>query len=237
MEEEIIQKIYKLTNELAAQQQSNQDLASTLNSQLADLKTKAAAKSSSDEDQDVLIPHPLLPEQRDQVLEDLQNRLEKALSDQHSTLLTNQNLEKEVNELQGLVKEYESGLETITSKFRTHANATTEGQIRLRREYEALLNAEKVDLSVEKGTTAALFVENTMLQTQLRQLSKSLRDVYKHESIDIHDQQISQLKKENQDLLELLKISQLPDIETNTEEKISPVLQVARTGVVEEFFD
>ena len=229
MEEEIIQKIYKLTNELAAQQQSNQDLASTLNSQLADLKTKAAAKSSSD-DQDVLIPHPLLPEQRDQVLEDLQNRLEKALSDQHSTLLTNQNLEKEVNELQGLVKEYESGLETITSKFRTHANATTEGQIRLRREYEALLNAEK-------GTTAALFVENTMLQTQLRQLSKSLRDVYKHESIDIHDQQISQLKKENQDLLELLKISQLPDIETNTEEKISPVLQVARTGVVEEFFD
>lgn len=69
----------------------------------------------------MLIPHPLLPEQRDQVLEDLQNRLEKALSDQHSTLLTNQNLEKEVNELQGLVKEYESGLETITSKFRTHA--------------------------------------------------------------------------------------------------------------------
>lgn len=90
---------------------------------------------------------------------------------------------------------------------------------------------------IYKGTTAALFVENTMLQTQLRQLSKSLRDVYKHESIDIHDQQISQLKKENQDLLELLKISQLPDIETNTEEKISPVLQVARTGVVEEFFD
>lgn len=38
MEEEIIQKIYKLTNELASQQQSNQDLASTLNGQLADLK-------------------------------------------------------------------------------------------------------------------------------------------------------------------------------------------------------
>lgn len=69
----------------------------------------------------MLIPHPLLPEQRDQVLEDLKSRLEKALSDQQSTLLANQHLEKEVNELQGLVKEYESGLETITSKFRTHA--------------------------------------------------------------------------------------------------------------------
>lgn len=69
----------------------------------------------------MLIPHPLLPEQRDQALEDLKSRLEKALSDQQSTLLANQHLEKEVNELQGLVKEYESGLETITSKFRTHA--------------------------------------------------------------------------------------------------------------------
>lgn len=38
MEEEIIQKIYKLTNELASQQQSNQDLATTLNGQLTDLK-------------------------------------------------------------------------------------------------------------------------------------------------------------------------------------------------------
>lgn len=38
MEEEIIQKIYKLTNELASQQQSNQDLATSLTSQLSDLK-------------------------------------------------------------------------------------------------------------------------------------------------------------------------------------------------------
>ncbi|CEP19628.1 hypothetical protein [Parasitella parasitica] len=231
MEEEIIQKIYKLTNELASQQQSNQDMASTLNGQLTHLKTKAAVQTSSDGKQEVIIPNPLLPEQRDQVVEDLKNRLEKALSDQQVVIEKNQQLEKEVNELQGLVKEYESGLETITSKFRTHANATTEGQIRLRREYEALLNAEK-------GTTAALFIENTMLQTQLRQLSKSLRDVYKYESIDVHEQQISQLKKENQGLLELLKISQLPDSEdTNSQEKASPVLLVARPGVVEEFFD
>lgn len=69
----------------------------------------------------MLIPNPLLPEQRDQVLEDLKSRLEKALLDQQTTLQENQQLEKEVNELQGLVKEYETGLESITSKFRTHA--------------------------------------------------------------------------------------------------------------------
>lgn len=54
----------------------------------------------------------------------------------------------------------------------------------------------------------------------------------------MHDQQISQLKKENQGLLELLKMSHLPDLEeASTQEKSSPVLQVARPGVVEEFFD
>jgi hypothetical protein len=44
MEEEIIQKIYKLTNELASQQQSNQDLATNLTFQLTDLKVNIVNK-------------------------------------------------------------------------------------------------------------------------------------------------------------------------------------------------
>lgn len=40
MEDEIIQKIYKLTTELASQQQNNQDLASGLTNQLTELKVK-----------------------------------------------------------------------------------------------------------------------------------------------------------------------------------------------------
>lgn len=80
-----------------------------------------------------------------------------------------------------------------------------------------------------------------MLQTQLRQLSKSLRNVYREESVDdIHDQQISQLRKENEMLLELLKISRLTDLHQQQDpitERASPVLKVARTGIVEEFFE
>lgn len=38
MEDEIIQKIYKLTSELASQQQNNQELATSLTGQLSDLK-------------------------------------------------------------------------------------------------------------------------------------------------------------------------------------------------------
>jgi hypothetical protein len=83
-------------------------------------------------------------------------------------------------------------------------------------------------------------MENTMLQTQLRQLSKSLRNVYREESVDdVHDLQISQLKKENEELLELLKVSRLTDLPQQHDpitERASPVLKAARNGVVEEYF-
>jgi hypothetical protein len=41
--------------------------------------------------------------------------------DQQITSATNKQLEKEVAELQLLVKEYEAGLETVASKLRSHA--------------------------------------------------------------------------------------------------------------------
>lgn len=69
----------------------------------------------------VHIPNPLLPEQRDQVLHDLKTRLEKAVQEQQTTMIANQQLEKEIQDLQLLVKEYEAGLEVATSKLRTHA--------------------------------------------------------------------------------------------------------------------
>lgn len=40
MEDEIIQKIYKLTTELASQQQNNQELASSLTFQISELKVR-----------------------------------------------------------------------------------------------------------------------------------------------------------------------------------------------------
>ena len=90
----------------------------------------------------------------------------------------------------------------------------------MKREYEALLDAEK-------GTTAALFIENTILQTQLRHLSKSLRQVYENESVnESQDQEIAQLRKENQLLLEMLQVARLPDQATSAEQS-SPILQAS----------
>ncbi|KAI7907873.1 uncharacterized protein BX663DRAFT_492290 [Cokeromyces recurvatus] len=231
MEDEIVQKIYRLASELVYQQQNNQDLASGLSSQLSELKNKASTKYNLDV-QDIYIPNPLLPEQRDEIIENLKSQLDIAIAEKKATTLLNQQLQAEVKDLQSIIREYEEGFEMMTSKLRVHANTRTEGQIRLKREYEALLDAEK-------STTAALFMENIMLQTQLRKLSNCLRKVFEHESSeDSHEQEIVQLKKENQALLELLKVSKLSEQEPMIEEKSSPVLKVIRTaGVVEEFFN
>ncbi|OBZ87357.1 hypothetical protein A0J61_04593 [Choanephora cucurbitarum] len=217
MEEEILQKIYKLTTELTSQQQNNQDLALSLSNQLSDLKHKAESKIPNE---DVEPVEPLLPEKRDEQMEQLKTKLEDSIASQKAIMETNMTLEKEIMNLQALVKDYETSFETVTSKLRWHANTVTEGQMRMKREYEALLDAEK-------GTTAALFIENTILQTQLRHLSKSLRQVYENESVnESQDQEIAQLRKENQLLLEMLQVARLPDQATSAEQS-SPILQAS----------
>ena len=97
----------------------------------------------------------------------------------------------------------------------------------MKREYEALLDAEK-------GTTAALFIENTVLQTQLRQLSKSLRTVYENEAVnESQDQEIARLREENQALLEMLQMAQLP-YQANSVEQSSPILQASPSDAVKQ---
>jgi cell shape-determining protein MreC len=73
-----------------------------------------------------------------------------------------------------------------------------------------------------------------MLQSQLLQLSQALRKLYSDETLDNHDQEMAQLQQENKDLRELLKISKIED--ESSADRGSPVIHVARTGVVEEYF-
>ncbi|KAG1150593.1 hypothetical protein G6F37_001701 [Rhizopus arrhizus] len=204
MEEELIQKVATLINELALQQQNNQQLALDLSKQITEIKQKTSTTK--------------LPFD------------EKTLSEQQAAQQRNQELEKEKKNLQNLVKEYETSLETVTNKLRIYANAASEGQIQLRREYNALLEAEK-------GITTSLFMENIALQSQLSQLAKTLRIAHDAGSLDYHyEQKIAQLEQEKRDLL---KISGLVSMkERHINEGSSPVLHVARTkGVLEEFFN
>ncbi|CAO3643045.1 unnamed protein product [Cunninghamella blakesleeana] len=212
-DDDLLQRVWKLTNDLTRQQQTNQDIATDLRGQLDNFKKHTVnEKEDFDQDIDDFLPE-LLPANLNTTIEEeksyILSKHVKLIQEHHQLQDRNNELEQERQQLQSLVDEYESQFEKIASKLRAYANSSSEGQIQLRREYEALLSAEK-------ETTAALFVENTMLQSQLSRLSNVLRNIYEQETIDSHDERIYQLELENQGLREMLNISENIAAETNT---------------------
>ncbi|KAI9265627.1 hypothetical protein BY458DRAFT_476677 [Sporodiniella umbellata] len=226
MEKELIQKVTDLVNELALQQQNNQHLALGLSKQLTEIKQKANNQQCSLDEAIVT-----LPEQRDEAMELLQQRLEKALSEEKVTKERNQELEKEREELKKVLGEYEQNLVTVTNKFRVYASDVSEGQLQLRREYNALLEAEK-------GTTSALLMENIMLQSQLSELAKVLRLVKETSSFDNpYEQRIAQLEQEKRDLLNIVGLSTGKNEIDRVKTSPSPTIPKNRaSGLIEEFF-
>ncbi|ORX57432.1 hypothetical protein DM01DRAFT_1334054 [Hesseltinella vesiculosa] len=201
----LYQRLLELTNDLNLQGQANQILANSLTSHFETFNKQDLTNEEhpdNDFDPDDLIPE-LVPENlaSDEHSSALVSNHIKLMDTHHLAMTRNKQLEKECRELQLLVKDYESSLELVASKLRAYAMSAYEGQLQLQREYEALLNAEK-------DITASLFMENTMLQSQLTKLSSSLRSVYSEESKGPPYDQIHQLTIENLGLRELLKLSQ-----------------------------
>ncbi|SAM01072.1 hypothetical protein [Absidia glauca] len=244
-DDELLQRVWKLTNDLTIQQQTNQDIASGIKTQIETFKQRTT-NDQDDKDLDINLPE-LLPSSH---TEDSNNDTITSILPKHTQLLQehrrvktrNQELEKECTELQELVKQYEENLEMITGKLRVYANSSSEGQSQLRREYEALLDAEK-------DTTAALFMENTFLQSQLIKLSGMLRNTYECDTATTipHDSQLQQLLMENEGLRTLLKISehQSTTSSTNriassflTKQSSTPSLQIGKPSsqVMQDYF-
>jgi len=87
-----------------------------------------------------------------------------------SVLAENQNLLNENKQLNALVREYEQTLETIMSKFRTHAHASQEHELALTRQYERqLLNHETTVMQQELSQTMAISVALGNISNLLRQ--------------------------------------------------------------------
>ncbi|KAI8070435.1 hypothetical protein BC940DRAFT_296077 [Gongronella butleri] len=237
----ILQRLLDLTNELSLQGQSNQSFVNALKAQMDDYESNGLqAKDTLDFDADDLIPE-LVPENLastdDHASSTLVSNHIKLLDAHHLTMLRNKELENECRELQLLVKDYESSLELVASKLRAYAMTSYEGQLQLQREYEALLNAEK-------DITASLFMENTLLQSQLVKLSESLRAVYNQDTDATPNDRLHQLTIENQGLRELLRIAQQkqqqplpPSPPIPTSSKQQPVqIAKATSRVVDEYF-
>ncbi|KAI9015689.1 hypothetical protein CLU79DRAFT_838041 [Phycomyces nitens] len=273
-DEDFIQRLWKVTNELASQHQTNQEFTGSLASQLQDLKQRAVntnsnsntSSNSNVQEQASTIPsdriYSPLPSHlandlsaKDNEPKDLISENHKLMQRYQALLNRNQYLENECTNLQTLVKDYETNVEAVTTKLRSHAHATTEGQAKLRREYEALLDAEK-------GTTAALFMENTMLQSRLHKLASMLRSLHDDGANDEREALITQLRAENQGLRDMLHLPLTPPEDTpdhpdqpnqpnqpnhpfhpvqdmETKERLGTVGEskiISQTNIVEEYF-
>ncbi|ORZ18111.1 hypothetical protein BCR42DRAFT_450628 [Absidia repens] len=252
-EDDLLQKILKLTNDLNIQQQINRDIAVGINSQVNEFKHRSIHNrdsQGSDIDTEDLLPE-LLPvnasnttmndnDDNSDALDDISSKRTKLLREHVYFKNRNQELEQECTDLQDLIHHYESSLELIAGKLRTCAAASSERQTQLRQEYEALLNAEK-------GTTVTLFMENVLLQSQLRKLSDILYNSYEENTTMVsHDTLIQRLIIENEGLRAMLtNLDQhsatppMPSSLSYNQATETPNFQVAKppNGVIQEYFE
>ncbi|KAI9496527.1 hypothetical protein BDB00DRAFT_869459 [Zychaea mexicana] len=204
-----LKRFWELANELTTRHDANNELTADIFKQIADLKQRTEGKSQDQEqgflsaiDSSTTDAQPLNQFEVDNATATLGSQYNTLLQKYQRTISRNQQLEKDCGELQALVQEYESNLSKVAEKLRTHTVSTTEGYIRLRKEYEALLDAEK-------GTTAELMIENMTLRQHLHQIASMLRTAYDSPEGDEHAAQFAQLTIENQGLREMLQISQV----------------------------
>ncbi|KAI8343361.1 hypothetical protein BC941DRAFT_465523 [Chlamydoabsidia padenii] len=243
-DDELLRKVWKLTDDLTLQQQTNQAIASGIKSQFDNFKQRATMDKddqASELDTPELVSSTITDSTTtSDTLASIVSKHNQLLKEHHRIKARNQELEREHTELQELVKQYEENLELITGKLRVYANTSSEGQVQLRREYEALLDAEK-------DTTTALFMENTFLQSQLIKLSGMLRNTYEQDTTTTipYDSQLHQLMTENEGLRALLKISNQYtftnplDSSSFTKQLTTPMLQVGKPSsqVMQDYFD
>ncbi|GAB5587798.1 hypothetical protein Unana1_02698 [Umbelopsis nana] len=221
VEESTLQQIWKLTNELALQQSANKETINGITQQMSDVKQRSSALLTSGVfnhngeisfNSNWTIPSDNGDDNRrniegtngSQSSPDTLDGTEE-LASKHSELkrqfraVTNKNqqLETECAQLKRLLKDYEAGLESATSSMRLQVNSHNDAVLRLQREYDNLLTAER-------QTTSALFWENKILQLNVSKVAAKLRELYSLGSQSEQDTVIQQLLVENQGLRDML---------------------------------
>ncbi|KAF9346948.1 hypothetical protein BGX34_003503 [Mortierella sp. NVP85] len=177
----VVQKLWKLTNELTAQLVYNRNATLELKQQLADLQAKTAQNSG---------PIAISPD------------VGRSSSQEHSELslrIANERLVEENSQLQEQLREYERWMEYIMTKFRLQNFAMAQSR------KEAMHEAYR--MSEQEGELAVrLQEENAMLQARLQDVGavarKAINDEYYNtEAI------IETLEIENQGLREMLGVA------------------------------
>ncbi|KAI8580566.1 hypothetical protein K450DRAFT_236249 [Umbelopsis ramanniana AG] len=212
VEENTLQQIWRLTNELAQQQSANKEAINGITQQMSDVKQRSSALLTSGvfnhngelynyNDSQQRNAEPASASQNSpETLEESDETSAKQdeLKRQLRTMTNkNQQLEAECAQLKRLLKDYESGMESATSSMRLQVNSHNDAVLRLQREYDSLLSAER-------QTTSALVWENKMLQLNISKIARMLRELYSLGTESEQDTVIQQLVVENQGLRDML---------------------------------
>ncbi|KAG0012609.1 hypothetical protein BGZ80_011628 [Entomortierella chlamydospora] len=188
VDDSVVQKLWKLTNELTAQLVFNRNATLELKQQLADLQASNSAPpaKTSQSTNSVLIPQ----------------NIPLHITQEHADIslrIANERLMEENSQLQEQLREYERWMEYIMTKFRLQNFAMA--QSRKEAMYEAYRMAEQ-----EGELTKQLQAENALLQSRLSDVGAVARkavneEYYNTESI------IETLEIENQGLREMLGVA------------------------------
>ncbi|THV06552.1 hypothetical protein K435DRAFT_743671 [Dendrothele bispora CBS 962.96] len=162
MESELF-RVWHLISDLSEQIAHNHKMSKTLQQQTGMLKTEAANSGSG---------FALRRYNTDISKEFFDSELERMNA---QIIIENQTLLHENKQLSLLLKEYESTLDTIMSKFRNHALAAQQHELTLTRHYETLILArENQDFSTELSSTINMTHTLQRLSYYLRCLFRSM---------------------------------------------------------------
>lgn len=158
METELI-RVWQLVSELSEQLARNQELATSLKSQASVLKGRADQACSGFSLRRFNVD--ISQEEFDSDIERLNAQI----------IVENQALLQENRQLTTLLKEYESTMEMIMTKFRNHATAAQQHELTLARHYETLIQTRESQ-SIAADTTA-----NTVILQSMHRLSCHLQSL------------------------------------------------------------
>ncbi|KAF8665255.1 hypothetical protein AX16_000277 [Volvariella volvacea WC 439] len=168
MENEFV-RIWSLISELSEQLAHNQKLTATLQVQAQELKDQATQAGSG---------FGLRRVNKDISQEAFSSELERTNA---QIIIENQTLLHENKQLNVLLKEYESTMETIMAKFRNHSLAAQRHEQTLTRHYETLIRsresqAQALDLTMTTNMARSLYRLSHHLRGLLRSMTGALSD-------------------------------------------------------------
>ncbi|KAJ8520838.1 hypothetical protein ONZ45_g2386 [Pleurotus djamor] len=168
-----MQHLWGLLTEIGEQQNQNRNLALSLHTKATDLKTQAIHTQNG------FVLRRFNLDKSKEAYEAELSRMNAAMA------LENQSLQYDNKQLNTLIKDFETTLESVMSTFRNKAKEVQERELSLMREYETKL------LQMEEEKATHELANNTAISESLSRLSNLLRQILKLQTGELYDAPLS----------------------------------------------